>query len=354
MMKNFFAGKKILITGHTGFKGSWLCRMLLNLDADVYGYALEPPTDPNMFEIIGLEECMTSCIGDITDYDRLLGFYGDVSPDIVIHMAAQPIVREGYRRPRETYESNVMGTVNVLECARQIGSQRSIVNVTTDKVYENLDIDKHYVESDRLDGFDPYSNSKSCSELVTRSYKRSFLDGMGCAVSTARAGNVIGGGDFASERIVPDCVRAAMKKEKIIVRNPNSVRPYQHVLEPLFSYLMISMRQWLDMSVAGSYNIGPDKDDCITTGTLTETFCRCWGDGLGWEAINDNGPHEANYLKLDNSLMKTRFGVAPLLHIDDAIEKVVEWTKSWMDGKDMASVTDMEIEGYLKGRGFDV
>ena len=349
-MIDFYKGKKVLVTGHTGFKGSWLCRILKLLGAEVYGYSLDPPTEPNLYTLLKSDEYVDSKIGDVADYDALSAFYQKVSPDVVLHLAAQPIVREGYRDPRGTYNSNVMGTVNIMECVRQFGA-KSFLNVTTDKVYENLEqADHHYSEGERLDGFDPYSNSKSCSELVTHCYVRSFPEQL-CPVSTARAGNVIGGGDFASERIVPDCVRAAITGNEVILRNPNSIRPYQHVLEPLYVYLTIAMKQAGDKKYADSYNIGPEKEDCATTGQIADLFCKNWGNGMKWKALNDNGPHEANFLKLDNTKVKTVFGIPPLWHISDAIEKTVDWTRNWHDGGDVTAFTDGQIREYLNGRG---
>ena len=241
---SFYKGKRVFVTGHTGFKGTWLCQMLVGAGAQVTGYSLQPPTDPSLFALSGLENRMNSMIGDVRDYDYLLAAFREAKPEIVLHLAAQPIVRESYRTPRETYETNVMGTVNLLECVRVCGGVKSVLNVTTDKVYHNNEWAWGYRENEPLDGFDPYSNSKSCSELATHSYKNSFFANGGVAVSTARAGNVIGGGDFAADRIVPDCVRAAMQGRVIGVRNPWSTRPYQHVLEPLAAYLMIAQKQY--------------------------------------------------------------------------------------------------------------
>lgn len=350
----FYAGKKVLVTGHTGFKGSWLCRILKLLGAEVYGYSLDPPTDPSLYDIAGIGGQVHSRIADIRDYDELSRFYADASPDIVLHLAAQPIVREGYRIPRETYESNVMGTVNILECIRTHPCARSFLNVTTDKVYDNNDSDRFYSEDDRLDGYDPYSNSKSCSELVTHSYRRSFLEQAGVAVSTARAGNVIGGGDFAKDRLVPDCVRAAVAGKDVVLRNPNSIRPYQHVLEPLYSYLTVAAAQYADPELAGSYNIGPDREDCITSGELADGFCRIWGKGLKWRAEDDNGPHEASFLKLDNSLLRKVFGISPLWHSPEAVARTVEWTKVWADGGDVLACMDSQIKEYFSGRGINL
>ncbi|MCL2493949.1 MAG: CDP-glucose 4,6-dehydratase [Clostridiales bacterium] len=343
----FWRGKRVFLTGHTGFKGAWLCRVLTQSGADLTGYALEPPTDPNLFSICGASDKMASITGDIRDSAGLMAAFRDAAPEIVIHMAAQPIVREGYKDPADTYETNVMGTVNILECVRLCGGVKSFLNVTTDKVYQNNEWEWGYRETDPLDGFDPYSNSKSCSELVTHSYRNSFFADGKPAVSTARAGNVIGGGDFAGDRIIPDCVRAAIKKESVIIRNPHSVRPYQHVLEPLFAYLTIARRQYEDAGFAGYYNVGPDDRDCVSTGTLADLFCRYWGDGLRWEAVSDDGPHEAHFLKLDCSRMKTAFHWQPRWHIEEAIEKTVAWTKAYLRDSAICEVMDQQIAGYL-------
>lgn len=270
----FYRGKKVLITGHTGFKGSWMCRILTEMGADVTGYATEPPTSPSLFCAANLEETIDSVTGDIRDLERLKRVFERVQPQIVFHLAAQPIVRESYREPVYTYETNVMGTVNLLECVRLTPSVISCLNVTTDKVYDNQEWEYGYRETDPLDGYDPYSNSKSCSELVTHSYIKSFFGDGRCRVSTARAGNVIGGGDFAKDRIIPDCIRAAAAGKEIIVRNPYSIRPYQHVLEPLFLYLTVAMKQYEDPKYGGYYNVGPDDKDCVTTGQLTDFFCQ--------------------------------------------------------------------------------
>ena len=296
---NFYKGKKVFITGHTGFKGSWLCQMLILAGADVTGYSLNPPTEPNLFDIAGIGGRIDSVIGDVRDLGSLKKAFDKAQPEIVLHLAAQPIVRDSYKDPHYTYETNVMGTVNILECIRTSDCVRSFLNVTTDKVYKNNEWEWGYRENEPLDGFDPYSNSKSCSELVTHSYKSSFFAEGQVAISTARAGNVIGGGDFANDRIIPDCVRAAGMKEAIIVRNPHSTRPYQHVLEPLQAYLMIAAGQYEDGAFAGWYNVGPDDCDCVTTGTLVDLFCSKWGQGQTWENRFVGGPHEANFLKLD-------------------------------------------------------
>ena len=273
--------------------------------------------------------------------------FEQTQPEIVLHLAAQPIVRDSYKDPVYTYETNVMGTVNICECVRLNPCVKSFLNVTTDKVYKNNEWEWGYRENEPLDGFDPYSNSKSCSELVTHSYINSFFDNMNLAVSTARAGNVIGGGDFANDRIVPDCVRAAIEGKDIIVRNPHSTRPYQHVLEPLAAYLIIAQKQFEDKKYAGFYNVGPDETDCVTTGNLVDTFCAKWGEGIKWIDRYDGGPHEANFLKLDCSKLKTTFGWKPRWNFDTAIEKSVEWSKVYATGGDVVACMDKEIEEFF-------
>ena len=351
-MKNFdltfYKGKKVLVTGHTGFKGSWLCRMLLDLGAEVTGYSLEPPTEPALFTLADLGSQMNSVIGDIRNLDRLMQVFQETRPEIVLHLAAQPIVRESYKNPVYTYETNVMGTVNILECIRQTDTVKSFLNVTTDKVYHNREWEWGYRENDPLDGYDPYSNSKSCSELVTHSYKNSFFADRDIAISTARAGNVIGGGDFATDRIVPDCIRAALVGSPIQVRNPHSTRPYQHVLEPLYAYLMIAARQYEDRKYEGYYNVGPGDEDCVTTGELTELFCQTWGEGQTWENHYTGGPHEANFLKLDCSRLRQTFGWKPAWGVRIAIEQTVAWTKSWQAGEDLNTVMSAQVHDFLK------
>lgn len=345
---NFYKGKRVFVTGHTGFKGSWLCKILSNADAVVTGYSLNPPTSPLLFQIAGIEQDVHSVIGDIRDYAKLKRAFDETKPEIVLHLAAQPIVRDSYKYPAYTYETNVMGTVNILECVRNSACVKSFLNVTTDKVYLNKEWAWGYRENEELDGYDPYSNSKSCSELVTHSYKNSFFSDGHVAISTARAGNVIGGGDFANDRIIPDCIRAAMKQEDIIVRNPFSTRPYQHVLEPLYAYLMIAAMQYGDGKYAGYYNVGPDDQDCFQTGALVDLFVKHWGDGLTWIDRYDGGPHEANFLKLDCSKLKATFGWKPHWNLDTAIEKVVEWSKCWIDGKDVRRCMDQQICEFLQ------
>lgn len=345
---HFYKGKRVLVTGHTGFKGTWLCRMLVNAGAEVTGYSLEAPTNPNLFALADLENRMTSVIGDVRDLKHMKAVFEKAQPEIVLHLAAQPIVRDSYKDPHYTYETNVMGTVNLLECVRTTKSVRSVLNVTTDKVYQNNEWCWGYRENEPLDGFDPYSNSKSCSELVTHSYKNSFFADGSVAISTARAGNVIGGGDFANDRIIPDCIRAMAAKKLIIVRNPHSTRPYQHVLEPLAVYLMIAAKQYEDVSYAGYYNVGPDDCDCVTTGTLVDLFCSKWGDGASWENVAEvNAPHEANFLKLDCSLVKATFGWKPRWHMDECMEMTCRFGKVWLSGGDIPAEMDNEIKEFL-------
>lgn len=345
----FYKGKKVLLTGHTGFKGSWMSVVLANAGATVIGYSSCAKPETRLFDICGVKNQLIHIKGDVRDLQLLQSVFAEYQPEIVIHMAAQPIVRESYRDPVGTYETNVMGTVNILECVRMNPCVRSFLNVTTDKVYENKEWEWGYRENEPLDGYDPYSNSKSCSELVTHSYKNSFFTEGRTAISTARAGNVIGGGDFAKDRIIPDCVRAAINQEDIVVRNPFSTRPYQHVLEPVFAYLMIAAKQYEDEAFSGYYNVGPDDRDCFQTGKLVDTFVKCWGDNLRWIDRYDGGPHEANFLKLDCSKLKNTFGWQPRWNLEEAIQKVVEWTKCWQSGGNVRACMDNQIREYIGG-----
>lgn len=377
-MLDFYRNKKVLVTGHTGFKGTWLTRMLLLAGAQVQGYSLEPPTRPNLYSMAGFSRFaesgqLRSEIGDIRDFGRLQKIFHDFRPEIVFHLAAQPIVRESYRNPRETYETNVMGTVNVLECIRLEDSVRSALNVTTDKVYRNREWVWGYRETDPLDGFDPYSNSKSCSELATHSYRNSFFadaDGREgrrfLALSTARAGNVIGGGDFAADRILPDSIRAveqAWKNRKdtavIGVRNPYATRPFQHVLEPLGAYLLIAERQEKDRQCSGYYNVGPDDADCVAAGELVSLFCEEWNrEGIlpvkaEWESrAEKEAPHEAGLLKLDTSLIRSRLGWTPRWHIRDCMKKTVQFSGRMLaDPESVPEEMDMEIREFFRLNG---
>ena len=346
--KNFWNGKKVFVTGHSGFKGSWLAFILNFFGAEVTGYSLKSPTNPNLFSLIELDKKICSVEGDIRDFEKLKKTFDACKPEIVFHLAAQPIVLEGYKNPAATYETNVMGTVNILECVRQSSSVKSFLNVTTDKVYKNREWFWGYRETDILNGIDPYSNSKSCSELVTETYRRSFFQDGAVAISTARAGNVIGGGDFAEFRIIPDCVRSALAKEKIFVRNPNSIRPYQHVLEPLFAYMMIAEKQFADKKFADCYNVGPNEEGCVATGKLAEIFCQSWGEGLTWQSSQKNLPHESNFLKLDCSKIKSVFGWSPKWNIKTAVEKTVEWTKIYRSEKNISICMEEQIKNFLE------
>ena len=346
----FYKNKKIFITGHTGFKGMWLCKILMNFGAEVTGYALDAPTEEGkkILQAIELEKEITSVYGDIRDYKNLKQAFDKAQPEIVIHLAAQPIVLESYKDPVTTYSTNVMGTVNILECIRNSSCVKSFLNVTTDKVYKNNEWVWGYREDEPLDGFDPYSNSKSCSELVTHSYKNSFFADGSAAISTARAGNVIGGGDFAADRIIPDCIRATYQNKIITVRNPYSTRPYQHVLEPLFAYLMIAKMQYEDIKYSGYYNVGPDECDCVTTGQLVDIFCNAWGNGQIWKSMAIDTPHEANFLILDCSKLKATFNWQPRWHIDKAVEKTVEWAKAWYkEPQAISEIMDKQIKEFF-------
>ena len=347
-MLDFFKGKNVFITGHTGFKGAWLSKIMLMAGARLSGYSLEPDSGESLYHILKLSQDMNSVIGDIRDIDSLNKALKEAKPEIVLHLAAQPLVRASYEDPVYTYATNVMGTVNLLDCLKAMDSVKSVLNVTTDKVYENKEWVYGYRECDNLNGYDPYSNSKSCSELVTHSYKKAFFDATDIAVSTARAGNVIGGGDFSKDRIIPDCVKAAGLKKPIIVRNPNSTRPYQHVLEPLAAYLLILKSQNEDRSKEGVFNVGPEDADCVTTGILVDIFCKTWGEGMTWENVSDGGPHEANFLKLDCSKIKAELDWKPVLNIEEAVKLTVEWYKAYEEGSNYIEVIEKQIKAYFK------
>lgn len=346
---SFYKNKKVFITGHTGFKGTWLARILLLAGADITGYSLESPTNPSIFEQSTTAMHIKSITGDVRNADKLKKSMLGAKPDIVLHLAAQPIVRTSYKDPVGTYETNVMGTVNILEAIRSCSSIKSFVNVTTDKVYLNKEWVWGYRENEELCGYDPYSNSKSCSELVTYSYRNSFFaDENAPSVSTARSGNVIGGGDYATDRIIPDCIRAVESGKEIILRNSNSTRPYQHVLECLRGYLTLAKAQYEDKSFAGSYNFGPDEESCVSTGELATLFCNAWGENAVWKNISEaNAPHEANFLKLDCSKSKSVLNWHPKWKIKQAVEKIVEWEKTVQNGTPAAEITDRQIKEYF-------
>lgn len=308
---SFYRGKRVFVTGHTGFKGMWLSLLLLSLGAEVTGFSagFQTAEGERLFSALRLGKRICDVRGDVRDLAALRAALAASHAEIVLHLAAQPLVFESYRDPVATYATNVMGTVHLLEAVREAGTVRSVLNVTTDKVYENKEWVWGYREDEPLDGFDPYSNSKSCSELVTHAYVRSFFAAEDApAVSTMRAGNVIGGGDFSENRIVPDCIRAAARGEVIRLRSPHSTRPYQHVLEPLFAYLLLAGAQAETPALAGWYNVGPDECDCVETGALATLFCKTWGEGARWESVMADTPHEASFLKLDSVLSDDAFG----------------------------------------------
>ena len=346
-MLEFYKNKKVFITGHTGFKGSWLTKILILAGAEVKGYSLTPNTEPNMYNLLNLDSNIESVIGDIRDLEKLKKEMKAFEPEIVFHLAAQPIVRESYNNPVYTYETNVLGTVHILEAIRECASVKSFVNITTDKVYLNREWLWGYREDERLCGYDPYSNSKSCSELVTYSYVNSFFQEKNIAISTARSGNVIGGGDFAKDRIIPDCVRASIKKEEIIVRNPYSTRPYQHVLDCLSGYLLLAEKQYNERDLASNYNFGPNDESCVTTGNLVDMFCKYWINA-SWKNVCDHGPHEAQFLKLDCSKAKQTLKWNPKLNIEDAINLTVEWYMSYANNENINIVTEKQIVNYFK------
>ncbi|MFH1387610.1 MAG: CDP-glucose 4,6-dehydratase [bacterium] len=346
---NFWQDKRVFITGHTGFKGAWLSLWLNLLGAKVTGYALKPPTTPNLFEFCELEKKMESIIADIRDLDKLKREISKAKPEIVIHMAAQPIVRESYKVPVETFSINVMGTVNMLEAVRSCEGIKAVVNVTTDKVYEVSNVNRvtrnAYSEEDPLGGHDPYSSSKACSELVSQAYQRSY----GMNIATARAGNVIGGGDWAADRLVPDFFRAVLAGKKMMIRNPNAVRPWQHVLEPLHGYLLLAEKLYCYPSKYDTaWNFGPKKKDIKTVEWVINSLCKGWGQGASYEVDGSQHPHEADYLCLDNSKAKKSLGWRPKWDLETAMDKVIEWTKASQSEKYLKSVCLEQIKEYIK------
>lgn len=324
MSSQFWENKKVFITGHTGFKGSWLCLWLSMLGAKVVGYALKPPTSPSLYELCKIDELIDSNIADIRNLPNLKKVIASTSPEIVFHMAAQPLVRESYKVPVDTYSTNVMGTVNLLEAARNCKGVKAIINITTDKCYENIEKTKGYKENEPLGGHDPYSSSKACSEIVTSAYRRSY----GLNAATARAGNVVGGGDWAHDRLIPDFVRAILKGEKLLVRNPKAVRPWQHVLEPLAGYLLLAEKLYkYGSKYAEAWNFGPEKKDAKPVEWIVRQLCGKWGDGACFEIDKRKHPHEAGYLFLDCSKSKKKLGFKPKWNLEQAIDKIIEWTK---------------------------
>ena len=349
---SFFSGRKIFITGHTGFKGSWLCLYLSLLGAKVTGYALDPPTNPNLFELCRIDELVTSIIADVREGKSLTAAINTAQPEIVIHMAAQPLVRESYKVPAETYAINVMGTVNLFEAIRTCNTVKAVVNVTTDKCYENKEWVWGYREHEPLGGHDPYSSSKACSELVTSAYQNSFFHPdryfvHGVGVASARAGNVIGGGDWAVDRLVPDCVRALLKGEKIVIRNPKSVRPWQHALEPLHGYLVLAQRLCENGSrYSQAWNFGPNDRDTKSVEWLVKRLCAQWGKNASYMTDKMEQPHEAHYLKLDCSKAKTELNWHPRWNLEKAADSIIEWTKAYKQGADVRAICINQIKEY--------
>lgn len=356
---HFYKNRRVLVTGHTGFKGMWLTLALLRLGAKVTGFALEAPTagGAEVLKKLGILQEIQDVRGDVRDFAAISQAFLQARPEVAFHLAAQPIVRESYRSPLLTFETNVMGTANFLEAARQTDLVRSLLVVTTDKVYQNREWLWGYRENEPLMGHDPYAASKAAAEMVAASYRQSFFATKGIPLSTARAGNVIGGGDFAPDRIVPDCVRAAMANRPLQVRNPHSIRPYQHVLEPIFAYLLLAARQTEDISLAGAWNVGPDEVDCVTTGKLADIFCKAWSEGASWQDMHEaqqKAPHEAQFLKLDASKIKAKLNWRPRWHIEEAIARTVAWAKCYQAGGDLRTMMEAQIDDFLKnGQGYD-
>jgi CDP-glucose 4,6-dehydratase len=347
MNPDFWRGKRVFLTGHTGFKGSWLSLWLQSMGAQLQGLALDPPTTPNLFTEARVGAGMASTIGDIRDLATVQQAMAAFQPDIVLHMAAQPLVRLSYVEPVETYATNVMGTVHVLEAARRAGSVRVIVNVTTDKCYENKEWFWGYREDEPMGGYDPYSNSKGCSELVTSAYRRSFFQKEGIALASGRAGNVIGGGDWAADRLVPDILRAFERQQPVVIRNPHSTRPWQHVLEPLSGYLTLAEQLWEHgQAYAEGWNFGPTDDDARPVQWIVERLVQAWGEGARWQLDGADHPHEAGYLKLDISKAKHRLGWRPSWHLDTALDKIVQWHQAWLAQQDVQALCLAQIQQY--------
>jgi CDP-glucose 4,6-dehydratase len=348
----FWQGKKVLLTGHTGFKGSWMSLWLQALGAEVIGYALAPPTNPSLFEVAEVGSGMTSIIGDIRDLDKLQAVFIKHQPEIVIHMAAQPLVRYSYVNPVETYSTNVMGTVNVLEAVRHCPSVKAIVNITTDKCYENREWAWGYRENEAMGGYDPYSNSKGCAELVSAAYRSSFFNAdtyaqHGVALATVRAGNVIGGGDWAQDRLIPDILAAFEQGRLVDIRNPQAIRPWQHVMEPLRGYLTLAEQLYIQgSSFAEGWNFGPNDEDAKPVGWIVEQMATLWGNEAQWQIDNGEHPHEAHYLKLDISKARGRLDWHPALRLNDALQLIIDWSKQRQAGVNIRQLTLTQIHNY--------
>jgi len=354
MNQSFWRGRKVLITGHTGFKGSWLCMWLQSLGADLTGFSLEPPTDPSLFKVANVEHGMTSLIGDIQDAKSLMQSVINARPEVVIHMAAQPLVRYSYDHPVETYATNVMGTVHLLEAVRAVGTVRSVVVVTSDKCYENKEWVWSYRENEPMGGYDPYSNSKACSELVVSSYRSSYFNpsdygNHGVALASARAGNVIGGGDWADDRLIPDILRAVEEEQPVMIRNPHAIRPWQHVLEPLMGYLILANKLYeKGTEFAEAWNFGPNEEDAKPVGWIVDKITEQWGKGASWVLDGQTHLHEASYLKLDCSKAKSQMDWHPHWNLEIAINKIIHWHRAYLSGEDMYKITINQIDSYCK------
>jgi CDP-glucose 4,6-dehydratase len=347
-LNKFYKNKKILVTGHTGFKGSWLSMWLENLGADVSGYALEADKI-SLFELAGIKNSINSAIGDIRDYDSFFAAVKKFQPEIIFHLAAQPLVRESYHAPIETYQTNVMGTINLFEIVRKVGGIKAIVNVTTDKCYENKNLNIAFKENDKLGGYDPYSSSKACSEIVTSCWRDSFFTKEGIALASARAGNVIGGGDFCKDRIIPDIIKAIEKNEKVILRNPNATRPWQHVLEPILGYMILAMQLFQDQkNFSSAYNFGPDVKNIMNVETVTQNFIESVGSG-SYEIRADEQLYEAKTLRLDNNKARSELGWKPIFDFLQTINFTANWYRNYLNGcDDVRNFTNTQIEEYIK------
>lgn len=350
MTPNRWRGRKVFITGHTGFKGSWLTLTLQSFGAELTGYALDPPTDPSLFVTLGLAADIRHVVGDIRDPARLTAALVESGADTVFHLAAQPLVRQSYADPVETYATNVMGTVNVLEAVRQSKSVRHVVSVTTDKCYENREWPWPYREDEALGGFDPYSSSKACAEHVTSAYRNSFLRDSGVRVASARAGNVIGGGDWADNRLVPDFFRAADAEQPVRCRYPAALRPWQHVLEPVSGYVTLAEALMEGDAAAEAWNFGPSEDDALTVGWILDRLTTLYR-GPGWIRDGDEHPHEAGMLKLDSSKARQRLNWRPTWRLDQALEETVAWHRGWRNGEDMVRATLAQIDRFMTQAG---
>jgi CDP-glucose 4,6-dehydratase len=343
----FWKGKRVFLTGHTGFKGGWLSLWLQSMGAQLYGYSLHPPSTPSLFCEARVGCGMKWKVGDVRDYSTLFTAMEDWKPEIIIHMAAQPLVRYSYENPAETYAINVMGTVNVLEAARRISSSKVIVNVTSDKCYQNKESIWGYREDDPMGGFDPYSSSKGCSELVTSCYDRSFFKERGMALASARAGNVIGGGDWARDRLVPDILGALEENQSVIIRNPTAIRPWQHVLEPLSGYLILAESLYAEgVKFSGGWNFGPHAEDARSVKCIVEDLCKAWGRGARWHADDRSHPHEAQHLTLDITKAVRELKWQPRWTLEITVQKIAQWHRQWLSGNDMYIACLEQIQDY--------